>query len=80
MLSDCMFRLAPTEIQLHFRTCELRTELCVYGCGTQVRSSKMREHVEVCTSRFVSRDGDTTDSFDEDEDDDDDDGKDEKGN
>ena len=74
-----MFRLAPTEVQLHSRICELRTELCVYGCGTQVRSSKMREHVEVCTSRFVSRDGDTTDSFDEDEDEDND-GKDEKDN
>ena len=63
-------RLAPAEVQLHLRACELRTELCIYGCGTQVRSSRMREHVEVCPSRFMSRDGDTTDSFDEDEDED----------
>mmetsp|Transcript_22792 Transcript_22792/g.31275 ORF Transcript_22792/g.31275 Transcript_22792/m.31275 type:complete len:1030 (-) Transcript_22792:237-3326(-) len=66
----CLRRVPTAEFFMHKRSCDLRSEPCIYGCGMEIRASKMREHIEVCESRQRGADSDT-DSFDEDEEDDD---------
>lgn len=44
----CLRRFNIEELKSHLKVCELRTELCKYGCRSRIMASKMEKHLEIC--------------------------------
>ena len=47
----CLKRFPQVDIAVHTKSCDLRTELCQYGCGTKVMFIKMHQHTPLCPAR-----------------------------
>jgi len=44
----CLRRMPVEDVRTHMKSCELRTELCKYGCRSKVLVIKMDKHLDIC--------------------------------
>jgi hypothetical protein len=52
----CLRRFNIEELKHHLKTCELRTELCQFGCRSRIMASKMEKHHEICPNNPNNKD------------------------
>lgn len=49
--SFCLRRIQKAELKQHSNICELRTEMCKFGCRARVLAIKMEKHLNICPNR-----------------------------
>lgn len=46
--SHCLKRMPVDTVRSHMKTCDLRTELCQFGCRSKILAIKMDKHLDIC--------------------------------